>query len=45
MLAGVEKNRLRRINPVFNVRYDLLAKAKAYFRGKKQVVEAAEELH
>ena len=33
-LAGNDKNKLRRINPVFNVRYDLLAKARAYFRDK-----------
>ena len=32
LLAGVLNNRLRRINPIFNVRYDYLAKAKAYFR-------------
>ncbi len=33
-LAGTSSLRLRRINPIFNVRYDYLAKAKAYYRGK-----------
>lgn len=34
LLAGEGNNKLRRINPVFNVRYDFLARAKAYFRDK-----------
>jgi prenyltransferase beta subunit len=35
MLGGILENRLRRIHPIFNVRYDYLARAKAYFRTKK----------
>lgn len=35
ILGGLVDNRLRRINPIFNVRYDLLARAKAYFRRPK----------
>lgn len=31
-LGGVLDNKLRRINPIFCVRYDYLARAKAYFR-------------
>jgi hypothetical protein len=32
ILGGMIDNKLRRVNPVFNVRYDYLARAKAYFR-------------
>jgi hypothetical protein len=34
LLGGVLDNRLRRINPIYNVRYDYLARAKAFFRKK-----------
>jgi hypothetical protein len=36
VLGGLVDNQLRRVNPVFNVRYDYLAKAKAYFRKQKK---------
>ncbi len=36
ILGGMIDNRLRRVNPVFNVRYDYLARAKAYFRREKK---------
>lgn len=32
LLGGMLGSRLRRVNPIFNVRYDYLARAKAYFR-------------
>ena len=35
MFAGVLSNKLRRLNPVFNVRFDYVEKAKAYYRNKK----------
>ena len=35
MFAGVLSNKLRRLNPVFNVRFDYVEKAKAYYRSKK----------
>ncbi len=35
LLSGVLNNRLRRINPIFCVRYDYLARAKAFFRRPK----------
>ena len=31
LLSDVKQNLLRRIHPIFNVRYDKLAKAKAYY--------------
>ena len=35
-LAKNTSNRVRRINPIFNVRYDYLARAKSYFNQKTQ---------
>ena len=32
LLCGELGNKLRRLNPIFNVRYDHLSKAKTYFR-------------
>ena len=37
LLAGIEDNQLRRIHPVFNVRYDKLAKAKDYYYEKRML--------
>jgi prenyltransferase beta subunit len=41
LLSGIESNRLRRIHPVFNARYDYIASAKAFYRDKllKEVTE------
>jgi prenyltransferase beta subunit len=35
LLSGLLNNKLRRIDPVYSVRFDLLEKAKAYYRAKK----------
>ena len=35
MLGGIIDNKLRRMNPIFNCRYDYLEKARAYYRQKK----------
>lgn len=35
LLGGIERNRVRRVHPVYNVRYDYVAKAKKYFKDKK----------
>jgi hypothetical protein len=35
LLSGIKKNLLRRINPIFNLRYDKLAKAREYFNDKR----------
>jgi hypothetical protein len=34
LLSGMKENLLRRIHPVFNVRFDKLDEAKKYFRKK-----------
>ena len=43
LLGGIERNLVRRINPVFNVRYDYVAKAKAYFREKDALAHKAKQ--
>ncbi|CDW89353.1 caax beta [Stylonychia lemnae] len=35
-ISGIEQSQLRRINPIFNTRYDFVAKAKAYYKQKSQ---------
>jgi prenyltransferase beta subunit len=35
LLSGMLDNKLRRVNPIFCVRYDYLARAKAFFRKPK----------
>jgi len=37
LLNGLLNNKLRRIHPIYNVRYDLLSKARNYFRNKKKI--------
>jgi len=32
MLGGILNNKLRRMHPVHNARYDLVERARAYFR-------------
>jgi len=32
LLGGIMDNKLRRMHPVYSVRFDLLEKAKAYYR-------------
>ena len=35
-LGGIEYARMRRVHPIFNVRYDYLNKAKTFYRSIKQ---------
>mmetsp|Transcript_2801 Transcript_2801/g.2625 ORF Transcript_2801/g.2625 Transcript_2801/m.2625 type:complete len:152 (+) Transcript_2801:963-1418(+) len=41
LLSGLYSNLLRRMNPIFNVRYDKLAKAKHYYYEKKMLTSPA----
>ena len=36
LLGGILNNRLRRINPIYNVRFDYIEKARAYYRRAQQ---------
>ncbi len=35
LLSGIKKNLLRRINPIYNLRFDKLGRAKEYFNDKR----------
>ena len=36
LLSGHLENKVRRMHPIYNVRYDFVAKAKAYYRQAKE---------